>query len=82
MRKTKYAVFYAEKLPSGFYAIYANGNPEYINASQRTPDEVRRYIDKIMKANGITSSAETFHKESYEYFLREYAKFYRKECKR
>ena len=82
MKKTKYAVFYAEKLPSGFYAIYANGNPEYIDASQRTPDGVRKIIDAIMKVNGITSSAETFHKESYEYFLTEYAKFYGKECKR
>lgn len=69
MKKSRDALFYAEKLPSGFYALYANGEQEWRDASLNSIDSVRRIVDIIAKNSKLTCYTLTFSKEEYDYML-------------
>ena len=69
MRKSKDAIFYAKKLPSGYYAFYANGNKEWLDAALGSIDAVRHFADMVARANKLTCYTLTFHEEEYNYIL-------------
>ena len=69
MRKTRDAIFFAKALPSGFYALFVNGNPEFLNAALKSVDAVRKEVDAIARAAKLTCYTLTFHQEEYNYIL-------------
>lgn len=68
-RKIKSAVFYVKFLPSGFCAIYANGQLDWLTASVKGIDGARTWIDRACAASGITSYSVSFHEEEYKSML-------------
>ena len=68
-RKTRDAIFFAKALPSGFYAIFANGDPKFLSASLNSVDDVRNFVDKVARASKLTCYTLTFHEEEYNYIL-------------
>lgn len=73
MRKTREAAFFIKPLQSGYYVVYANGDPNWINASYRTVTDVRNWIDQVCRVSKITSYFETFNEEEYNTYLTEHA---------
>lgn len=67
--KIKRAIFYAKRLPSGFYAIYANGYDTWLDAAQGSVDRVRQYIDRVATASKVNSYSLTFNEDEYRYQL-------------
>lgn len=67
--KTREAIFYAQKNPSGFFSIYVNGDPDWINASYNNVDKVRNFIDIVARNSGLNAYTLTFNKLEYEYYL-------------
>lgn len=68
---SKDPVFYAKKCTSGFYAIYADGNAEFVNASYNSIEDVRKFVDASMSILKIKSYTLTFHEAEYAYYLSE-----------
>lgn len=67
--KIKRAIFYAKRLPSGFYAVYANGYDTWLDAALGSVDSVRQYIDRVAAASKINSYSLTFNEAEYKYQL-------------
>ena len=67
--KIKRAIFYAKKLPSGFYAVYANGFDTWLDAALGSVDRVRQYVDRVAAASKINSYSLTFNEAEYKYQL-------------
>lgn len=67
--KIKRAIFYAKKLPSGFYAIYANGYDTWLDASQGSVVRVHQFVDRVAAASRINSYSLTFNEDEYKWLL-------------
>ena len=65
MRKSRDSIFYAKHLPSGFYAIFANGDPKFLNASLGSIEAVRQFVDMVARSSKLTCYTLTFHEAEY-----------------
>lgn len=66
----KNPIFYAKRLPSGFYAIYVNGCDTWLDASRNSISAIRDFCDKVTKTyapktSKIYSYTLTFNETEY-----------------